>query len=83
MNTDDSTNLKAKINFVYIPFVLGAITVFHSVPGVRNGRKYCEMNLSNCVLARIFKRELLLGTMKMMVCHYHMRIITSLLHTEC
>mmetsp|Transcript_64070 Transcript_64070/g.75063 ORF Transcript_64070/g.75063 Transcript_64070/m.75063 type:complete len:482 (-) Transcript_64070:418-1863(-) len=59
ISTEDYTDLKAKnIGFVHIPFVLGAITMFHSVPGVGNGGENGGLNLSPCVLARIFKRDI-------------------------
>ena len=44
------------IQFVQLPFVLGAISVFHSVPGVPDGAG--GLNLTSCLLARIFSTNI-------------------------
>ena len=45
------------IEVAHFPFVLGAISFFHSVPGMENGSN--GLNLTSCQIARIFKREIL------------------------
>lgn len=41
---------------VHLPFVLGAISIFHNIPGVPDGPS--GLNLTSCVLSQIFKREI-------------------------
>eukprot|EP00586_Coscinodiscus_wailesii_P015525 CAMPEP_0172494190 /NCGR_PEP_ID=MMETSP1066-20121228/39669_1 /TAXON_ID=671091 /ORGANISM="Coscinodiscus wailesii, Strain CCMP2513" /LENGTH=424 /DNA_ID=CAMNT_0013264939 /DNA_START=171 /DNA_END=1445 /DNA_ORIENTATION=- len=51
----DYANLKDNgIEMLHLPFVLGAISVFHSIPGVGDG----ELKLTGCTLAKIFKRSI-------------------------
>ncbi len=40
----------------HLPIVLGAISFFHSVPGVPDGRS--GLNMTSCTLAKIFKKEI-------------------------
>jgi len=57
MSNEDWTVLNSSQNdMLHIPFVLGAISVFHSVPDVPNGPG--GLNLTDCVLAKIFKRDI-------------------------
>jgi len=57
MSNEDWTALDSTQNsMLHIPFVLGAISVFHSVPDVPNGPG--GLNLTDCVLAKIFKRDI-------------------------
>jgi len=44
------------IEIVHLPFVIGAITLFHNVPGVPEGPD--GLNLTSCLVAKIFKREI-------------------------
>uniref|UniRef100_A0A7S1UPZ1 PBP domain-containing protein n=2 Tax=Grammatophora oceanica TaxID=210454 RepID=A0A7S1UPZ1_9STRA len=56
LTTTDYNELKeAGIDFVHLPVVLGAISLFHSVPGVPDGD--LGLNLTACDVAKIFKRE--------------------------
>lgn len=41
---------------VHLPFVLGAISIFHNIPDVPDGPQ--GLNLTACVLSKIFKREI-------------------------
>ena len=41
----------AGIGVVHLPVLLGAVSIFHSVPAT-------DLNLTSCLLARIFKREI-------------------------
>lgn len=41
---------------LHVPFVLGAISFFHSVPGVPQGKR--GLNLTACLLAKIFQRNI-------------------------
>lgn len=45
------------VEIAHFPFVLGAISFFHSVPGMENGSN--GLNLTSCQLAKIFKREII------------------------
>ena len=58
ISTEDYNALTtAGVEFVHLPVVLGAISLFHSVPGVsREDGK--GLNLTACVIARIFKRDI-------------------------
>ena len=52
IKTDDYNMYQsAGIEIVHLPVLLGAVSIFHSVP-IR------DLNLTGCVLARIFKREI-------------------------
>lgn len=54
---EDFTNLNSNTSgMLHIPFVLGSISVFHSVPGVPDG--VGGLNLTECLLARIFNRDI-------------------------
>ena len=54
--TADYTDLNnAGKSFVTIPFQLGAISFFHNVPGVPDGK---ALDLQPCVLAKIFTRKI-------------------------
>jgi len=54
--TADYTDLNnAGKGFVTIPFQLGAISFFHNVPGVPDGK---ALDLQPCVLAKIFTRKI-------------------------
>mmetsp|Transcript_38681 Transcript_38681/g.78899 ORF Transcript_38681/g.78899 Transcript_38681/m.78899 type:complete len:472 (-) Transcript_38681:238-1653(-) len=44
------------IGIVHLPFVLGAISLFHNIPGVPDGPG--GLNMTSCLLAKIFKREI-------------------------
>jgi len=68
-NEDYTTLNNHGIRFVQLPFVLSAVGVFHSVPGVGgdvNGNdgdidseiSGLNLNLTPCILARIFKRNI-------------------------
>ena len=46
----------ANVDIVHLPVVLGAISLFHSVPNVPQGEG--GLNLTGCLIARIFKREI-------------------------
>jgi len=46
----------ANVGIVHLPVVLGAISLFHSVPNVPQGES--GLNLTSCLIARIFKREI-------------------------
>ena len=41
---------------VHLPFVLGAISIFHNIPNVPEGSQ--GLNLTACVLSKIFKRDI-------------------------
>ena len=41
---------------VHLPFVLGAISIFHNIPNIESGPQ--GLNLTACNLAKIFKREI-------------------------
>merc|ERR1719291_808947 len=41
---------------VHIPFVMGAIAIFHSVPASMNGGQAIKLN--SCLLAKIFSRQI-------------------------
>eukprot|EP00421_Protoceratium_reticulatum_P065861 CAMPEP_0168415874 /NCGR_PEP_ID=MMETSP0228-20121227/30456_1 /TAXON_ID=133427 /ORGANISM="Protoceratium reticulatum, Strain CCCM 535 (=CCMP 1889)" /LENGTH=861 /DNA_ID=CAMNT_0008429695 /DNA_START=195 /DNA_END=2780 /DNA_ORIENTATION=+ len=41
---------------VHIPFVMGAIAIFHSVPS--SGNSSTDIHLTGCVLAKIFSRQI-------------------------
>lgn len=41
------------VEIVHLPVLLGAVSIFHSVPGLTNG-----LNLNACLLARIFTRDI-------------------------
>ena len=43
---------------MHLPVVLGAISLFHSVPNVPQGEGGGGLNLTGCIIARIFKREI-------------------------
>jgi len=45
------------VEIAHFPFVLGAISFFHSVPGTENGVN--GLNLTSCQLAKIFNREII------------------------
>ena len=47
---------QAGVEIVHLPFVLGAISVFHSIPNVPDG--VGGLNLTSCLLARIFSRDI-------------------------
>jgi ABC-type phosphate transport system substrate-binding protein len=54
--TEDYTELNTRgKGFVTIPFQLGAISFFHNVPGVPDGK---ALDLKPCVLAKIFTRKI-------------------------
>jgi ABC-type phosphate transport system substrate-binding protein len=40
------------IEMIHLPVLLGAVSFFHSVPGVE------KLNLTSCLLARIFSRDI-------------------------
>jgi len=57
ISTDDYNNFTAAgIEIVHLPVVLGAISLFHSVPNVGQGKQ--GLNLTSCIIAKIFKREI-------------------------
>eukprot|EP00567_Pseudictyota_dubia_P004827 CAMPEP_0197449192 /NCGR_PEP_ID=MMETSP1175-20131217/20314_1 /TAXON_ID=1003142 /ORGANISM="Triceratium dubium, Strain CCMP147" /LENGTH=503 /DNA_ID=CAMNT_0042981225 /DNA_START=37 /DNA_END=1548 /DNA_ORIENTATION=+ len=57
ISTDNYNALEGKgIGIVHLPFVLGAISLFHNVPGVPDGA--AGLNLTSCLLSKIFKREI-------------------------
>ena len=56
MSKEDYTTLVEKGGMIHLPFVLGAISVFHSIPGIPNG--VGGLNLTACELAQIFNREI-------------------------
>lgn len=57
-STEDYNLLNAAgVDFVHLPVVLGAISIFHSIPGVPDGS--LGLNLTSCNIAKIFKREIL------------------------
>jgi ABC-type phosphate transport system substrate-binding protein len=41
---------------VHLPFVLGAISIFHNIPNVPEGSQ--GLNLTACTLSKIFKRDI-------------------------
>ena len=58
ISTEDYNALTAAgVEFVHLPIVLGAISLFHSVPNVSTVPGQ-GLNLTACVIARIFKREI-------------------------
>ena len=58
ISTDDYNNLTAAgVEFVHLPIVLGAISLFHSVPNI-SAEPGLGLNLTACVIARIFKRDI-------------------------
>jgi len=58
ISTENYEALKANnVEIAHFPFVLGAISFFHSVPGTDNGSN--GLNLTSCQLAKIFKREII------------------------
>ncbi|KAL7518311.1 hypothetical protein ACHAWX_003156 [Stephanocyclus meneghinianus] len=44
------------IEFVQLPFVLSAVSFFHSIPGVPNGKG--GLNMTACLLARVFDGDI-------------------------
>ena len=52
---DAFTNKTGKTIY-HLPVVLGAISFFHSIPGVSDGR--LGLNMTSCSLAKIFKKEI-------------------------
>lgn len=57
--SDDYEALRARgSEVVHFPFVLGAISLFHSIPGFSNDDDN-GLNLTSCDIAKIFKREIL------------------------
>lgn len=42
---------------LHLPFALGAISIFHSIPNVSSGKG--GLNMTSCLLARIFKRDII------------------------
>ena len=57
ISTGDYNELvNAGVEFVQLPFVMGAVSVFHGIPGVPDGSG--GLNLTPCLLARIFAREI-------------------------
>jgi len=58
ISTDDYNTLtSAGVEIVQLPIVLGAISLFHSVPNV-SAEPGQGLNLTACVIARIFKRDI-------------------------
>ena len=54
-SADDYNDLKSSgVELVQLPFLLGAISLFHSVPGVGDGLK-----LTSCLIAKIFNRQII------------------------
>mmetsp|Transcript_21052 Transcript_21052/g.29709 ORF Transcript_21052/g.29709 Transcript_21052/m.29709 type:complete len:545 (+) Transcript_21052:70-1704(+) len=51
--TTDTVNGGEVLHF---PFAMGAISIFHSIPGVPSGTG--GLNMTSCLIARIFKREI-------------------------
>lgn len=51
----DTWNAKG-VDFVQLPFVLSAVTFFHSIPGVPTGDR--GLNMTACLLSRIFAGEI-------------------------
>ena len=41
---------------IHLPFLLGAVSFFHSIPNVTSGVR--GLNMTGCLLARIFKRNI-------------------------
>lgn len=41
---------------LHLPFALGAISIFHSIPGVPQGTG--GLNLTSCLIAKIFQRQI-------------------------
>ena len=57
ISADDYAALNSNTSgMLHIPFVLGAISVFHSIPGVPDG--VGGLNVTECLLARIFNRDI-------------------------
>jgi phosphate transport system substrate-binding protein len=46
----------AGIEFVQLPFVLSAVSFFHSIPGVPNGAG--GLNMTACLLSRVFSGDI-------------------------
>ena len=53
---DRQTWLDQGIEFVQLPFVLSAVSFFHSIPGVPTGDQ--GLNMTACLLARIFDADI-------------------------
>ena len=53
---DLTTWNNAGIEFVQLPFVLSAVSFFHSIPGVPNGQG--GLNMTACLLARVFDGDI-------------------------
>mmetsp|Transcript_16297 Transcript_16297/g.27811 ORF Transcript_16297/g.27811 Transcript_16297/m.27811 type:complete len:561 (-) Transcript_16297:411-2093(-) len=43
-------------DFVQLPFVLSAVSFFHSIPGVPSGER--GLNMTACLLSRVFQRDI-------------------------
>lgn len=57
ISTEDYNTLTSQgIEIVQLPIVMGAISLFHSIPNVPDG--VGGLNLTSCLIARIFKREI-------------------------
>ena len=57
-STDDYNNLKsAGVEIIHLPILLGAISFFHSVPGITDEQDD-GLQLNSCLLAKIFKRNI-------------------------
>ena len=58
ISTEEYNSLTgAGVEFVHLPIVLGAISLFHSVPNVSTEPGQ-GLNLTACVISRIFKRDI-------------------------
>ena len=53
---DRTTWNNAGIEFVQLPFVLSAVSFFHSIPGVPNGAG--GLNMTACLLSRVFSGDI-------------------------
>lgn len=53
---DRTTWNNESIEFVQLPFVLSAVSFFHSIPGVPNGQG--GLNMTACLLARVFDGDI-------------------------
>ena len=57
ISAEDRTTWNANgVEFVQLPFVLSAVSFFHSIPGVPNGQG--GLNMTACLLARVFDGDI-------------------------
>ena len=57
-STDDYNSFKnASVEIVHLPILLGAISFFHSVPGITDDSDN-QLQLNSCLIARIFNRNI-------------------------